>query len=1218
MRSRPHGRRRPFASGFVLFVALRALVADPLAADAQQLDPALWLDLYDAENAAADSYPSDFHALGASLWFTADVPGLGREAWIVPTAGSPPQLLVDLCPGECSSWPVAIGRLEDRLLVATYGPSEIAGDSRIETNALWTTDATAAGTERIAVFAAEETIGYFEPTGAERLPGGDLLFWLIADQGRRAELWRTDGTATGTRPVLTRANPTGSVSIRLRSLDGERFVLVQREALGVEIWRTDGTPTGTSLMAEIPLVYFEASSGEPLYLHGLAEDYSRQELWVFDGLGPPRRLLELLGEPERPLLILDSLQIGEALAFSVLVDPESGSREIWTSDGTSSGTRPRATVEWLDLGLGHASAVGSDLYYLANPSGPASVTALYRMAAEGTTPPVEVLAVRPSDDPLAPEAYRLFGLDGSLVFDLRRPETGREIARLAPATGGLELFDLCSGACDSEPTALELLDEGLLLAATVADGERPLFRIAGQGPAIRLTHVGELHDELLGGSPLPWQGTAAALAGDLYFPLATPEHGWEPWRAALDGSGDALVADLAIGPVGSEPWILHSSAEGMLFTALQPDDGLYPYSRLFWSDGTVEGTRVVPPDPQGWCPARSGGVATRDKRGLFWIYSAPIVADRLCYADSKSWREVRIGESFTTGVAVGAHEYFFVDDASYQVERTAVVSSDGTAAGTVERFDLPAKFESARLFGGDERKLYFERRTPTGFEVWSVGHDGETLRRIDEHPDPGARIVAFEPLAGRSLWLLRRSDGGRSLWSSDGTRVGTRRLAQLDRLEESAVELDPIAFVPWEEGLVFAISTADGLGFELWWTDGTAGGTWRGAVGKGAERLSPGRLQPTPAGLFFRVESPGSLELWRSDGSQAGTWALASAGQGRTYAWWWGEGAWLRDRFVFEGWSAETGAELWETFGTPATTRPIAEIRPGADSSFPRGLSRLGDRLVFVADDGLHGGELWAIEAATALGCPSSDELLCTANDRYRWLAGWRDFAGNQGLARARVLTDRSGLFWFFHPDNLELALKALDGSAVNERIWVFLGALTNVEHSTTVIDVATETGRTYRNPAGRYASFGDVEALPAASHSSPDLDAPAPAEGLADGATSAASGACVASDTRLCLLGQRFAVEATWRDFEGATGIASALPLTADTGAFWFFGPENVELLFKVVDGRALNGRFWIYFGALSNVEYTIEVTDTETGATRVYFNPAGQFASVGDVDAF
>ena len=75
---------------------------------------------------------------------------------------------------------------------------------------------------------------------------------------------------------------------------------------------------------------------------------------------------------------------------------------------------------------------------------------------------------------------------------------------------------------------------------------------------------------------------------------------------------------------------------------------------------------------------------------------------------------------------------------------------------------------------------------------------------------------------------------------------------------------------------------------------------------------------------------------------------------------------------------------------------------------------------------------------------------------------------------------------------------------------------------------------------------------------------------------------------------------------------------MTDDTGYFWFFDPANVELVVKVLDGRSLNNHFWVFYGALSNTQYTITVLDTMTGQTRQYTNPSGQFASVGDTAAF
>jgi hypothetical protein len=53
------------------------------------------------------------------------------------------------------------------------------------------------------------------------------------------------------------------------------------------------------------------------------------------------------------------------------------------------------------------------------------------------------------------------------------------------------------------------------------------------------------------------------------------------------------------------------------------------------------------------------------------------------------------------------------------------------------------------------------------------------------------------------------------------------------------------------------------------------------------------------------------------------------------------------------------------------------------------------------------------------------------------------------------------------------------------------------------------------------------------------------------------------------------------------------------------------------VLDGRPLNGHFWVFYGALTDVEYRITVVDTETGEQAIYTNPSGRMASVGDTSA-
>ena len=112
--------------------------------------------------------------------------------------------------------------------------------------------------------------------------------------------------------------------------------------------------------------------------------------------------------------------------------------------------------------------------------------------------------------------------------------------------------------------------------------------------------------------------------------------------------------------------------------------------------------------------------------------------------------------------------------------------------------------------------------------------------------------------------------------------------------------------------------------------------------------------------------------------------------------------------------------------------------------------------------------------------------------------------------------------------------------------------------------------------------------------------------------------GPCVSGENVLCLNSGRFRLEAVWKDALGDEGVGHAVPQTDNTGAFWWFDPDNIELTVKVLDGRAVNGHFWVFYGALSNVEFSLLVTDTESGECKEYFNPLGTFASVGDTAAF
>ena len=178
-------------------------------------------------------------------------------------------------------------------------------------------------------------------------------------------------------------------------------------------------------------------------------------------------------------------------------------------------------------------------------------------------------------------------------------------------------------------------------------------------------------------------------------------------------------------------------------------------------------------------------------------------------------------------------------------------------------------------------------------------------------------------------------------------------------------------------------------------------------------------------------------------------------------------------------------------------------------------------------------------------------------------------------------------------------------------------------------VDIAVADGGPVLFPAVAFQETGDYLEVPAATY---DLEVRlagtetvvltlpgiALEEGVAYSAYATGLAADGFADRTMYLNDDRFRIEVAWTDFEGNTGVGYQSELTGDTGTFWFFTPNNIELVVKALDGRTINGNWWLFYGSLSNVQYEITVTDTMTDETKVYTNDLGNFGSVGDTEAF
>lgn len=114
--------------------------------------------------------------------------------------------------------------------------------------------------------------------------------------------------------------------------------------------------------------------------------------------------------------------------------------------------------------------------------------------------------------------------------------------------------------------------------------------------------------------------------------------------------------------------------------------------------------------------------------------------------------------------------------------------------------------------------------------------------------------------------------------------------------------------------------------------------------------------------------------------------------------------------------------------------------------------------------------------------CTPTATTHCLNDGRYRVEVTYTDFSGNSGSGKTVAgATQDSGLFWFFERSNWELMVKVLDGCAVNDRIWVFGAATTDVAYEITVTDTVTGAVRTYTNELGEASpAITDADAFPA------------------------------------------------------------------------------------------------------------------------------------------
>ena len=306
-------------------------------------------------------------------------------------------------------------------------------------------------------------------------------------------------------------------------------------------------------------------------------------------------------------------------------------------------------------------------------------------------------------------------------------------------------------------------------------------------------------------------------------------------------------------------------------------------------------------------------------------------------------------------------------------------TSDGTLSGTAIIEDIAPGAASISIEDGnnyyatDGREIILLSLSDGvhGYEPWITdGTSSGTFLLKDINPSGDSNTVWHNSdQSGNIFFSADNGSIGEELWVTDGTEAGTRLVADINQTTPDASSSPGGFFQVGGKTLFFADDGINGL--ELWTTDGTEQGTnlfldLNPGAGDGVDGTDFGQIIDGRA-LFIGNDGQTGFEIWATDGTVAGTELVkdinsTAIGASMSYS---DIQQDFRGGFLFSADDGVNGEELWVSDGTSSGTYMVADINTTAlgESSNPQGfeITESGTTAYFVADDGVHGWEVWAI-----------------------------------------------------------------------------------------------------------------------------------------------------------------------------------------------------------------------------------------------------------------
>jgi trimeric autotransporter adhesin len=783
---------------------------------------------------------------------------------------------------------------------------------------LWRTNGTTAGTALVKDIYPGSGSAFndsaINPAGLMNVNG--TLFFASSNT-----LLKSDGTATGTVAIRTFVSNQSSLKLYQLTAVGNLLFFGTDDGNGNHgLWRSDGTAAGTF---QIKAGALFTSFGNIVDVGGLALFAYAGGLWRSNGSAAGTSLVKDVS----PAAMVNA----NGILFFTVYDTGAG-RGLWKSDGTTIGTVQVSDL-YPQLGLANVNGTiffdGGGLWKTdGTPAGTVQVSATPQYISDLTSVGGTLFFVS-----LGSQGYELWKSDGTSVGTMRvkdlRPDwTGDYFYRLTNVNGVLFfvldqragngfVFELWRSDGTEAGTMRVLQTVPNAIAPRELANVNGTLLFAGDNVANGLelwksdgTAGGTMMIKDIGVSL--WQTYESSMIGldnQLFF-THSDVNGGELWISDGTDAGTHLLKDINSGPASSNPDWFTIINNTLFFTA---DDGTHGIE-LWKSDGTANGTVQVKDIVLG--AGSSHPRALTPVGDMLYFISGDI--------NNELWK--------TNGAAVGT-----------------VLVKDFGAAATNHYLSYLTSFNNSLFFTADD--------DTHGRELWrSDGTAVGTVMLKDIIPGAESSTpVALTSASGRLFFATSVDRVARQLWRSDGTAAGTVFVKDipLDSLGVGLASLIPV------QDQVFYIAGDGGQGYGLWKSDGTTAGTLL------LKQTQITQLDVAGGYVFFANDDGASgLELWRSDGTVAGTTQVADIAPGSS-------SSLVPNRYrrvipsgagiVFTASNGETGMELWQSNGVAADTQLVEDIAPGTGSADPDAFTVAGSQMFFMADDNIHGRELWVM-----------------------------------------------------------------------------------------------------------------------------------------------------------------------------------------------------------------------------------------------------------------